>query len=163
MPGPGEYRPDATERIDKVHDLPTPHRKQRQRNRKYAPCPHCGCRCPRRRTATRMLHDLGNRETGRPVEIDFLFSVHRCYDCKKYFCIDLSDIAASGSSYTKRVVDTAVRYVVEDGSPYRDASWRLWRDHRVFVPFATIQNWVEAAGEKNLCDHRNQRLVRLGV
>jgi len=25
----------------------------------------------------------------------------------------------------------------------------LWRDHRVFVPWATIQNWVEAAGEKN--------------
>jgi hypothetical protein len=24
----------------------------------------------------------------------------------------------------------------------------LWRDHRVFVPWATIQNWVEAAGEK---------------
>ena len=24
----------------------------------------------------------------------------------------------------------------------------LWRDHRVFVPFATIQNWVEAGGKK---------------
>src|SRR5262249_54556178 len=23
-------------------------------------------------------------------------------------------------------------------------------DHRVFVPYATIQNWVEAAGEKSL-------------
>jgi len=32
--------------------------------------------------------------------------------------------------------------------PYRMASWHLWRDHRVFVPWATIQNWVEAAGEK---------------
>jgi hypothetical protein len=38
--------------------------------------------------------------------------------------------------------------VVEDGMPYRPASWHLWRDHRVFVPFATIQNWVEAAGKK---------------
>jgi hypothetical protein len=38
--------------------------------------------------------------------------------------------------------------VVEDGLPYRAVSWHLWRDHRVFVPFATIQNWVEAAGEK---------------
>jgi hypothetical protein len=36
----------------------------------------------------------------------------------------------------------------EDGLPYRSASWHLWRDHRVFVPYATIQNWVEAAGEK---------------
>jgi hypothetical protein len=30
--------------------------------------------------------------------------------------------------------------------PYHAASWHLWRDHRVFVPFATIQNWVEAGG-----------------
>ena len=38
--------------------------------------------------------------------------------------------------------------VVEDGLPYRAASWHLWRDHRVFVPFATVQNWVEAGGKK---------------
>jgi hypothetical protein len=38
--------------------------------------------------------------------------------------------------------------VVEDGLPYRPTSWHLWRDHRVFVPFATIQNWVEAGGKK---------------
>jgi hypothetical protein len=42
----------------------------------------------------------------------------------------------------------AVRLVVEDGLPYQAASWHLWRDHRVFVPFATLQNWVEAGGEK---------------
>jgi len=42
----------------------------------------------------------------------------------------------------------AVRIVVEDGLPYRPASWHLWRDSRVFVPFATIQNWVEAGGKK---------------
>jgi hypothetical protein len=41
-----------------------------------------------------------------------------------------------------------VRLVVEDGLPYQAASWHLWRDHRVFVPFATIQNWVEAGGKK---------------
>src|SRR3954468_14480559 len=35
-----------------------------------------------------------------------------------------------------------------DGLPYQAASWHLWRDHRVFVPYATIQNWVEAAGGK---------------
>jgi hypothetical protein len=38
------------------------------------------------------------------------------------------------------VIDLAVRLVVEDGLPSRPASWHLWRDHRVFVPFATIQN-----------------------
>ena len=63
--------------------------------------------------------------------------------------IDLSDLADPGCHYTRRVVHLAVRLVVEDGLPYRPASWHLWRDHRVFVPWATIQNWVEATGEKS--------------
>jgi len=50
--------------------------------------------------------------------------------------------------YTRRVIQMAVRLVVEDGLPYRPASWHLWRDHRVFVPFATLQNWTEAGGKK---------------
>lgn len=32
--------------------------------------------------------------------------------------------------------------------PYESASWHLWRDHRVFVPYAAIQNGVEAGGKK---------------
>jgi len=64
------------------------------------------------------------------------------------FSADLTDLAPPGSHYTQRVITLAVRLVVEDGLPYRTASWHLWRDHRVFVPFATIQNWVEAAGKK---------------
>ncbi len=55
----------------------------------------------------------------------------------------------------------AVRLVVEDGLPYQAASWHLWRDHRVFVPFATIQNWAEAGGEKGGRPDRD-RLPRLG-
>jgi hypothetical protein len=43
--------------------------------------------------------------------------------------------------------------------PYQVASWHLWRDHRVFVPYATIQNWVEAAGEKTPGDYA-RRLSR---
>ena len=61
----------------------------------------------------------------------------------------MTDLAAPKCHYTQRVHDLAVRLVVEDGLPYRTASWHLWRDHRVFVPYATIQNWVEAAGEKD--------------
>lgn len=38
--------------------------------------------------------------------------------------------------------------MVEDGVPYRPTSWHLWRDHRVLVPFGTMQNWVESGGEK---------------
>jgi len=51
------------------------------------------------------------------------------------------------------VIDLAVRIVVEDGLPSRPTSWHLWRDHRVFVPFATIQNWVEAGGKKGTVAH----------
>jgi hypothetical protein len=38
--------------------------------------------------------------------------------------------------------------VVEAGLPYEAARWHLWRDHRVFVPYATLQHWVEAGGNK---------------
>jgi len=150
MPSPGDYRPDPTIGINNVFDLPIPHQKYRTRNRKYAPCPICGRRCSRRSITTRNLRDIGNTETQRPVDIHFTLSVHHCRDCQKSFNIDLTDIADLGSHYTKRVVELAIRIVAEDGSPYRDASWRLWRDHRVFVPFATIQNWVEASGKKNV-------------
>ena len=61
----------------------------------------------------------------------------------------LSDLADPRAKYTRRVVHFAVRLVVEDGLPYQSASLHLWRDHRVFVPWATIQNWVEATGKKS--------------
>ena len=41
------------------------------------------------------------------------------------FNADVTDLAAPGSHYTQRVIDTAVRLVVEDGLPYRAASWSL--------------------------------------
>src|SRR5438093_8254014 len=68
--------------------------------------------------------------------------------CRKFFNADMSGYALPKAHYTHRVVSLAVRLVVEDGLPYQAASWHLWRDHRVFVPFATIQNWVEAGGKK---------------
>ena len=61
-----------------------------------------------------------------------------------------------------RAQEEAANEVVEDGLPYRAASWHMWRDHRVFVPFATIQNWVEAAGEKRRRPHR-ERVPGSGV
>jgi hypothetical protein len=73
----------------------------------------------------------------------------------------MSGLAAPKARYTHRVVALAVRLVVEDGLPYQAASWHLWRDHRVFVPFATIQNWVEAGGKKGGRSHWD-RLPRLG-
>jgi transposase-like protein len=73
-----------------------------------------------------------------------------------YFNCPLEDLAPPGSHYTQRVISLAVRLVVEDGLPYRTASWHLWRDHRVFVPYATIQNWVEAAGGKKRQPNRGR-------
>jgi hypothetical protein len=95
------------------------------------------------------LHDLGDLAANRPRECILTFSQHRCSRCKIFFNVDLSDLAAPNSHYTRRVVVLAVRLVIEDGLAYRTASWHLWRDHRVFVPFATIQNWVEAGGKKS--------------
>ena len=97
---------------------------------------------------SRTLHDLSTLQTGRPLDLSVRYSKHRCPSCRHCFGADLSDLAPPGSHYTHRVITVAVRLVVEDGLPYRTASWHLWRDHRVFVPYATIQNWVEAAGKK---------------
>jgi hypothetical protein len=95
------------------------------------------------------LHDLGDLAANRPRDLVITYSQHCCSRCGKYFNADLLDLANPNSLYTRRVVALAVRLVVEDGLPYRAASWHLWRDHRVFVPFATVQNWVEAGGKKS--------------
>jgi len=148
MPGPGIYLPDATEGVQRIEDLPVARIIQRSRNYPRRPCPKCQRSAYRLRTAKRTLHDLGDPITGRPRDLHVTYSQHRCLHCNHYFNADMLDLALPNSHYTHRVVATAVRLVVEDGLPYRSASWHLWRDHRVFVPFATVQNWVEAAGEK---------------
>jgi hypothetical protein len=148
MSGPGEYVPDATEGVSRVEDLPAPKIERRRRNFPARRCLRCGRRAGRYATATRILHDLGDPRSDRPVDLLVTFSRHRCSGCGCCFAIDLGDLAWLKSHYTRRVQERAVRLVAEDALPYRAASWHLWRDHRVFVPYATIQNWVEAAGEK---------------
>lgn len=147
MRGPGEYVGDETDGVIHPEDLPKPIVETRSRNFRRRPCPQCAKSCYRDSVGSRLLHDLGERSR-RPRDIRVAYSKHRCERCEIYFNADMSDLAAPGSRYTNRVVATAVSSVVEDGLPYRPACWRLWRDHRVFVPFATIQNWVEASGEK---------------
>ena len=148
MPAPGEYLADVTEGITRVEDLPKATLSKRSRNSKRCPCPRCGRRAYRLRRVTRLLHDVGDLVSGRPHDLLLTYSQHHCPGCGHYFNVDLSDLAPPGSHYTQRVVTLAVRLVVEDGLPYRAAAWHLWRDHRVFVPFATLQNWVEAGGKK---------------
>ena len=148
MSGPGEYLPDPTEGITCPEDLPKAKIVCRSRNFAHRPCPECGQSCYRDRTRKRVLHDVGDLVSGRPREIHLTYSQHYCGTCRKYFNADATDLALPKGHYTHRVVSLAVRLVVEDGLPYQAASWHLWRDHRVFVPFATIQNWVEAGGKK---------------
>ena len=147
-PKPGEYVPDSTEGITRVEDLPKPLVRKRSRNYPRRPCPRCSRSCYRHGLGHRTLHDLGCPLRDRPRDLAVAYSRHYCCRCKLHFSADLSDLAPPGCHYTRRVVVLAVRLVVEDGLPYRAASWHLWRDHRVFAPFATIQNWVEAAGGK---------------
>jgi hypothetical protein len=148
MVGPGEYWADCTEGITCVGDLPKALQVPRSRNYVRRPCPECNRSCYRNRTVERSLHDLGDLLRERPRDLLVTCSQHYCCKCKSYFNADTSDLALPKSHYTHRVVAMAVRLVVEDGLPYRAASWHLWRDHRVFVPYATIQNWVEAGGKK---------------
>ena len=148
MPSPGIYLPDATEGISRFQDVPQPLIIERSRNYPRQSCPHCEQSAPRLRTVERTLHELGDPIRGRPRDLHVTYSQHHCKHCGHYFNADMLDLAVSKGHYTHRVVAAAVRCVVEDGLPYRTASWHLWRDHRVFVPFATIQNWVEAAGKK---------------
>jgi len=148
MFGPGAYRPDPSEGITLPADLPPPEIVPYSRNTLRHPCPRCGHAAYRDKQYQRTLHDLGNLDVWCPRDLIVTYSQHYCTKCRKYFTADLSDLAPPGAQYTHRVMDLAVRLVVEDGLPYRPASWHLWRDHRVFVPFATIQNWVEAGGKK---------------
>jgi transposase len=162
MSGPGDYVPDVTEAVTRPEDLPPPRVQRRSRNYAARSCPRCGRCAGRYARDIRLLHDLGDPRSGRPLDLLVTFSRHRCRRCGRCFATDLSDLAAPKSPYTHRVQRLAVRLVVEDAWPYRAASWHLWRDHRVFVPYATIQNWVEAAGEKKSC-HDGRRLPRHGA
>ena len=148
MPGPGAYRADSTEGITRVEDLPRAKVSKQSRNYRKRPCPKCGRSGFRNTTVLRTLRDVGDLVSGRPREIHLTYSQHYCSKCHRYFNADTADLAPAKSHYTHRVIALAVRVVVEDGLPYRAASWHLWRDHRVFVPYATIQNWVEAGGKK---------------
>jgi transposase len=148
MFGPGEYVPDHSARILTPEELPQAKVVRRSRTYRHQACPWCGKRCGRDRVFTRVLHDVGDLVSARPRDIHLVYAQYHCSHCRKYFTADMSDYAVPKAQYTHRVVSLAVRLVVEDGLPYQAASWHLWRDHRVFVPFATIQNWVEAGGEK---------------
>ena len=157
MFGPGAYRPEPTEGITAITDLPQPEMVPSSRNDRRNACPRCGHVAYRDKQSQRTLHDLGHLARWCPRELVITSAQHSCTTCRKYCNADLSDLAPPGSHSTHRVMDLAVRLVVDDGVPSRPASWHLWRDHRVFVPCATIQHWVEAGGKKGPGAHGHRR------
>ena len=78
MTGPGEYVPDVTEGITRVEELPKPRLERRSRNWPARPCPRCRHRAGRYAVGRRTLHDLGDAQANRPVDLVVTFSRHRC-------------------------------------------------------------------------------------
>ena len=117
MFGPGVYVPDPTEGMVDVKDLPAPHYVPSSRNQQPTPCPRCAQLAARHKAGQRTLHDLGDLSTGRPVDLLVTYSSHYCAPCQKYCNIDLSDVAPPGSHDTHRVMEMAVRLVVEERMP----------------------------------------------
>jgi len=60
---------------------------------------------------------LGDLSTGCPVALLVSSSSHYCSKCRKHCNIARSDVAPPGGHYTHRVIQMAVRLVVEDGLP----------------------------------------------
>src|SRR5262249_44219858 len=137
MFGPGTDRADPREGIAAIADLPPPELVPSSRTYRRQACPRCGYQAYRDKQYQRTLHDLGNLDLWCPRDLVVTYSQHYCTQCRKYFHADLSDLAPPGSQYTHRVIDLAVRLVVEARMAYRPACCRLSRDHRVFVPFCT--------------------------
>ena len=67
MFGPGAYRPDPTEGVTAIADLPPPELVPYSRNDKRQPCPRCGHSAYRDKQAQRTLHDLGNLDVWGPA------------------------------------------------------------------------------------------------
>ena len=153
MFGPGAYRPDPSEGITAPAALPQPAIVPYSRNDIRQPCPRCGHSAYRDKPSHRTLHDWGNLDVWCPRALIVTYSPHDWTKCRKYLSADLAALAPPGSHDTHRGIDLAVRIVAEDGVPSRPARWHLWRDPRVFVPFAPIQNGVEAGGKKGAVSH----------
>lgn len=149
MPGPGADLADVTEGITRVETLPKARAILRSHNDNPRKCPRGGRGAYRLRGVERLRHDVGDLVSARPHESHLTSSQPHCSHGGQYFNAALSDVAPPGSQYTHRGVAVAVRLVVEDGLPYRAASWPRWRDHRGVVPVATSQHGVEASGKKS--------------
>ena len=74
MFGPGVYRPDPTEGITAMANLPPPEIVPSSRSYMRQACPRCGYQAYRDKQYQRTLHDLGNLDVWCDVAI--LFRTH---------------------------------------------------------------------------------------
>jgi hypothetical protein len=67
--GPGAYRPDPTEGMTAIADLPQPEIVLYSRNDIRNACPRCGHVAYRDKQSHRTLHDLGNLDLWCPRDL----------------------------------------------------------------------------------------------
>jgi hypothetical protein len=60
-------------------------------NHEHRPCPRCGPLASRHKSGQRTLHDLGDVQTGCPVDLVVPYSSHYGSICRKYVNRDLAD------------------------------------------------------------------------
>src|SRR5215469_11623975 len=101
MVGPGAYRPDPTEGMTAIADLPAPEIVPSSRNDKRQPCPRCGHSAYRDKQFQRTLHDLGNLDLWCPRDLVVTYSQHYCTKCRKYFHAVVYPYAAANSTNPK--------------------------------------------------------------
>src|SRR2546430_17661204 len=74
MSGPGPYRPDPTEGITALAELPQPDIVPYSRNEKRHPCPRCGHSPYRDKQSQRTLHDLWTLDVRCPRALGVTYS-----------------------------------------------------------------------------------------
>ena len=124
MFGPGASRPDPSEGITAIANLPQPEIVPYSRNDIRNACPRCSHVAYRDKQSHRTLHDLGNLDLWCPRDLVITYAPHYCTTCRRYFNADLSDLAPSGSHYTHRARDTCVYGRVQHVCPF--AVLGLW-------------------------------------
>ena len=90
------------EGIARVEDLPPPRIERRSRDYRRRRCPFCGKKARRFGAARRVLHDLGDARSGRPLDIHLTYSKHQCSSCRRCFNADMDDLALPKCHYTPR-------------------------------------------------------------
>jgi len=69
MCGPGAYRPDPTEGMTAMADVPPPEIVPYRRTYERQTCPRCTHQAYRDKQSQRTLHDFGNLDVGCPRDL----------------------------------------------------------------------------------------------